>query len=72
MNSTLQKPHFKILVIGNTGSGKTTFVNMVVNLAKGKEYTDEKTVAIKQSDHWGVKAIQQSLRCALWRMMNTF
>jgi len=36
------------VVIGKSGAGKSTFINMVANLASGKGYRDQRIVAITQ------------------------
>jgi len=40
--------HYKILVIGKTGAGKSTTINMLINLALNKKYDDERLIAISQ------------------------
>ncbi|KAL4512568.1 hypothetical protein ABPG72_020405 [Tetrahymena utriculariae] len=42
-------PHYKILVLGKTGAGKTTAINMIVNLALDKNYEDKRDIAISQT-----------------------
>jgi len=40
--------HCRAVVIGKSGAGKSTFINMVGNLANGKNYRDKRIVAITQ------------------------
>ena len=44
-----KKKIYNILVLGKTGAGKTTAINMFLNLAMNLNYTDERLVAITQS-----------------------
>lgn len=37
-----------MLVIGKTGCGKSTLINMLMNLAAEKNYDDERSIAITQ------------------------
>jgi Flp pilus assembly CpaF family ATPase len=41
-----EKPHLKLLLIGKMGSGKTTCLNMMMNLVKKKTYEKERIIAI--------------------------
>jgi len=47
-NNNMQKPHYKVLVIGMSGAGKTTTINMLVNQAMSIEYLEERKIAITQ------------------------
>jgi predicted GTPase len=42
----LNKPHYKILIIGKTGAGKSTAINMIVNLIFNHKYEDDRAIAI--------------------------
>src|SRR3990167_1389124 len=42
------KKHLKMVVIGRTGSGKTTLINSLVNHFYDIKYTDERVIAISQ------------------------
>ena len=42
------KKHFKAVVVGKSGAGKSTFINMVANLYNNRKYNDERLVAITQ------------------------
>src|SRR3990167_8287281 len=41
--------HLKFLVIGRTGSGKTTFINSLINHFFDKEYDSQRLIAITQN-----------------------
>jgi type IV secretory pathway VirB4 component len=41
-----EKPHLKLLLIGKTGSGKTTCLNMMINLASKSTYEDKRMITI--------------------------
>lgn len=43
------KPHIKIVIIGRTGAGKTTFINTATNLFHRVRYMSPRLVAITQS-----------------------
>lgn len=43
---TISDQDLKILFIGKSGSGKTTFLNLVANLIVGAKYQDERKVAV--------------------------
>lgn len=43
-----EKPHFNVLVIGKSGSGKSTAINMFFNMAKNLNYQNERIIAINQ------------------------
>jgi Flp pilus assembly CpaF family ATPase len=49
------KPKYKILVLGMTGSGKTTTINIFLNLAMSQKYSDPRLVAIAQVLSFQVK-----------------
>ena len=57
----------KILLIGQTGAGKTTFINMMVNIIGGVDYEDERKIAISQklelSSYGGEQSKTISLDC---------
>jgi len=42
------KKHYKAVVVGKSGAGKSTFINMVANLYNNRKYDDERLVAITQ------------------------
>lgn len=44
----MSKPHLKILVIGKTSAGKSSSINMILNLAAKVNYEDERIIAIEQ------------------------
>jgi GTPase SAR1 family protein len=48
MKVSSAKKQLKIVVVGRSGAGKSTFINMIANLIKGKKYEDERIVAISQ------------------------
>lgn len=48
-NNSEPKQHIKLLLIGRTGAGKTTLINVITNMFYKKEYTDERLIAIKQN-----------------------
>lgn len=41
--------HIKLVVIGRTGAGKTTFINSIVNLFYGVKYPEKRHIAITQN-----------------------
>lgn len=43
------KPHIKMLVLGKTGSGKTTLINMIINQVAQVKANEERIMAITQS-----------------------
>jgi len=43
------KPEYCTVLIGKSGAGKTTMINMTANFFLGKEYTDTRAIAITQS-----------------------
>jgi septin family protein len=43
-----RKRKFNILVLGKTGAGKTTAINMFLNLAVSRKYSDPHLVGISQ------------------------
>jgi DNA segregation ATPase FtsK/SpoIIIE-like protein len=43
---SIEKPHLKLLLLGKTGSGKTTCLNMMINLAIKNTYENERMIAI--------------------------
>lgn len=45
----------KILLIGQTGAGKTTIVNMMVNIQGGVKYEGERKIAIPQNIIFGLQ-----------------
>ena len=44
---SLSKPHLKVLLIGKTGSGKSTAINMFLNQALKLNYEDERIIGIR-------------------------
>jgi len=42
------KKHYKAVVVGKSGAGKSTFINMVANLCNKTGYNDDRLVAITQ------------------------
>ena len=44
-----QNPTFRMAMVGRTGSGKTTLINMITNLILNKRYNDKREIAITQS-----------------------
>ena len=44
----IKKPHYKVLVIGMSGAGKTTTINMLVNQAMSIKYLEKRKIAITQ------------------------
>jgi hypothetical protein len=42
------RKHYKAVVVGKSGAGKSTFINMVANLYNKRRYNDERLVAITQ------------------------
>jgi GTPase SAR1 family protein len=44
-----KQKHIKLLVIGRTGAGKITFINMVANQFYKRKYVDERVIAITQN-----------------------
>ena len=47
---TLYRPRsqYRAVVIGKSGAGKSTFINMVANLCQERKYSDPRIVAITQ------------------------
>src|SRR3990167_11085564 len=43
------RPHLKIVVIGRSGAGKTTFINTLINHFYEVEYDEERLVPITQT-----------------------
>jgi len=43
-----RKKHYKAMVVGKSGAGKSTFINMVANLYNNRKYDDPRLVAITQ------------------------
>jgi energy-coupling factor transporter ATP-binding protein EcfA2 len=50
------KMEFTVLLIGRTGSGKSTFVNIAGNLMANKSFTDERIISIDQVDQFRTEA----------------
>jgi predicted GTPase len=58
------KKHLKLVVVGRSGAGKTTFINMMTNLILGKSYEDERSVAITQGMYFKAKDGEAGVRIA--------
>lgn len=46
---SLKLPDIKIAVIGKSGAGKTSVINTLCNIFEGKDYDDNRTIAITQN-----------------------
>ena len=42
------KPEVRVVCLGKTGAGKTTFINCLFNYLSGRTYEDERMIAITQ------------------------
>jgi GTPase SAR1 family protein len=67
-------PHYRAVVIGKSGAGKTTFINMVANICQGRKYKEERLVAITQGFNLqaedGGEIIPMVLKCNMGEFMN--
>ncbi|EAR96169.1 50S ribosome-binding GTPase (macronuclear) [Tetrahymena thermophila SB210] len=63
-----QKPHLKLLMIGKTGAGKSTAINMFLNLAIGNSFQDERVVGITQ--HFSFNDQKFILQCNVDQFSN--
>lgn len=43
-----KKPEVRVVCLGKTGAGKTTFINCLFNYVSGRTYEDERIICITQ------------------------
>lgn len=66
------KKDIKLVIIGRTGAGKTTFINSVVNHFYGIEYDEERQIAITQEQFLIDPKTQKEIRIVLNCNMEEF
>ena len=64
MNKTANKKTFRVILLGKSGSGKTSLINLFMNMSRKEKYEDKHVIAINQI--FG----QIELECNLDEFMN--